>query len=995
MIVGVNERAHGRAQMLQQIQERLGEAGRGFGSAIVVTGPRRSGRSHLLDDVVRAHAGPTVLIGGMDDPTASSSAIFRPLFTRLGIDIRAELSGAAEHVKYSVDDAGTTVGDVVLDALERFELEAHPLLIAVDDADLLPEQCIAVLGYVARRLTKLRVFLLLASGSRVPSRIDALPQLPMYILTLAEARTLVEAVTGQRTSLPALVSLQRTARGNPAAVRELCEHLTVEQARGRSSLQSFPETSCQRTAFWRDTAERLTAAQRTVLTVLSIARAVDHARLATAVRREVGANGDVAADIAALEALGYIEPSRSTVRLSSNLDGAAIYSAASPVLRVRCHRLIATNGLLHARPFHSVINESVVSCGGDNLDGLVTSIEGLASQGEPELALEALRWAIDRSMDAPTVSRLAARGLRIAAEHAYFTDAERFGRDIDFHAISPAEVVSAMGIEIQLCYLQDKPFDVEKIDRTLAMLDARCGAAAATLAAKAAYFLACRYETAAARRLLAATGTTAGGATQNLFATLAQALIALADDAPERAIRLLQKVDASPSEHFTEALASAHLLLQLGRHDESGRRLEHLGGFARTPLDRVVLLTFRVDQELFAGRIDVAQSFWEEVDAIVPAEHCLASMRMSQRVHLLGLSGRFDDAAQLAKRIRQRSVAVPHPGGEARLFWALGQIALMRGDSASALVHLEQSLDVVGTLTGYWQSQRQVDLIEALTVTGDVGGAGSALQEFESRLPARNTPSLRRASARARIFLEKAPERARTALAQAAGPRSCPAPALERGRAHAGYARRFADLADTAVSSRHRRIASALFSRIGALGWVGEEEAPSTPATGILRTGARGDGLTDDEQQLVELVLEGKCNGDIARETRLTEASGSRSSNSVSGLYRDAIRVIDEEFVDPELGATLLARRLGISVRTLHRAFEQHGTSVLQEIRRRRIERAEDLLRDQKHARATLSEIAAMSGAPSVAYVRLGLKEKHGLSPSHFRRMHARHSTAS
>lgn len=107
--------------------------------------------------------------------------------------------------------------------------------------------------------------------------------------------------------------------------------------------------------------------------------------------------------------------------------------------------------------------------------------------------------------------------------------------------------------------------------------------------------------------------------------------------------------------------------------------------------------------------------------------------------------------------------------------------------------------------------------------------------------------------------------------------------------------------------------------------------------------------------------------------------------DSPFSLQREAVRVIGTEFRDPELNAPSLAKRLGASVRSLHRAFESHSMSISKEIRRRRVEQAEILLRDAEYAHLTLAEIAQQCGAPSMAYLRLAMKEKHGMSPAQLR----------
>lgn len=102
-------------------------------------------------------------------------------------------------------------------------------------------------------------------------------------------------------------------------------------------------------------------------------------------------------------------------------------------------------------------------------------------------------------------------------------------------------------------------------------------------------------------------------------------------------------------------------------------------------------------------------------------------------------------------------------------------------------------------------------------------------------------------------------------------------------------------------------------------------------------------------------------------------------------VYEEAIRVVDAEFRDPDLNAPSLAKRLGVSLRTLHRAFESRAMSVSKEIRRRRTTHAENLLRNPSYSHMAVSEIARVSGAPSIAYLRTAIKEKYNVSPSQLR----------
>ncbi|NMM91226.1 hypothetical protein B2J88_44160 [Rhodococcus sp. SRB_17] len=44
-----------------------------------------------------------------------------------------------------------------------------------------------------------------------------------------------------------------------------------------------------------------------------------------------------------------------------------------------------------------------------------------------------------------------------------------------------------------------------------------------------------------------------------------------------------------------------------------------------------------------------------------------------------------------------------------------------------------------------------------------------------------------------------------------------------------------------------------------------------------------------------------------------------------------------------------------------------------------------DLLQDPRRSDLSLAEIARISGAPSVAYLRMGIKETHNVNPSQLR----------
>jgi AraC-like DNA-binding protein len=86
-----------------------------------------------------------------------------------------------------------------------------------------------------------------------------------------------------------------------------------------------------------------------------------------------------------------------------------------------------------------------------------------------------------------------------------------------------------------------------------------------------------------------------------------------------------------------------------------------------------------------------------------------------------------------------------------------------------------------------------------------------------------------------------------------------------------------------------------------------------------------------------------------------------------------------------QLGVAEVAERLGASRRTLERTFAGAGLSVLDEITRCRLNRAERLLRE---TRLPVQHIAALAGFGTAEQMRLQFHTRHALSPAAFRKHH-------
>jgi AraC-like DNA-binding protein len=119
-------------------------------------------------------------------------------------------------------------------------------------------------------------------------------------------------------------------------------------------------------------------------------------------------------------------------------------------------------------------------------------------------------------------------------------------------------------------------------------------------------------------------------------------------------------------------------------------------------------------------------------------------------------------------------------------------------------------------------------------------------------------------------------------------------------------------------------------------------------------------------------------------------ASDVRPEPRRSALLQRTYELIEERLGDPELSPGRLAAELFISVRTLHKLFENERTTVADWIRQRRLERcARDLL-DPALADEPVGAIGARWGITSQAHFSRLFRARYGASPGAFRAtMHA------
>ena len=98
---------------------------------------------------------------------------------------------------------------------------------------------------------------------------------------------------------------------------------------------------------------------------------------------------------------------------------------------------------------------------------------------------------------------------------------------------------------------------------------------------------------------------------------------------------------------------------------------------------------------------------------------------------------------------------------------------------------------------------------------------------------------------------------------------------------------------------------------------------------------------------------------------------------------------IDEHLSDPNLSLGDIAKKNGISLRTLHQLFHPMGMSASEWLRTRRLQRSYDLLSSPQHETKSITEIAYSIGFNSSSHFSNLFRTHFGLRPSDVRKTSA------
>jgi len=97
------------------------------------------------------------------------------------------------------------------------------------------------------------------------------------------------------------------------------------------------------------------------------------------------------------------------------------------------------------------------------------------------------------------------------------------------------------------------------------------------------------------------------------------------------------------------------------------------------------------------------------------------------------------------------------------------------------------------------------------------------------------------------------------------------------------------------------------------------------------------------------------------------------------------LRAISEHITDHSLSAATVAEKLRITPRYVHLLLEQSGQTFVQHVLRKRLEKAEKLLADDKNQNRKIAAIALEAGFPDLSHFNRAFRRHFGDTPSGMR----------
>ncbi len=877
----------GRAAELSVLRAAVDRAREGAGGVVVVEGPPGQGKSSLLAALAAEATGVHVLpVAGSQSetglPFAALDALARPLLEHLPA-LPGPQAAALERA-LAIRPGG---------AVERYAVAAatlsllaaasasEPLLCLVDDVQWLDESSRAALFFAARRLRTEPIALVLAGRGEpaAPDSIGEVARVRLSPLSDADSIALVDALTDHRIAPESAERLARAGAGNPLALRELVRRLPAEVRDGRAAMTGPPPPDASARALLSERAAALPANARRALLITAVAGDSAPHEL----RRALAGAGLSTHDLLAAESAGMLRLAPDGPVLQHPLVWSVAYHDAAPAARRAAHRAVADAmaPFDHRRPWH------LAAAAAEPDETVASALDRIADDAETRSAFasaaRARHRAADLSPDPPARCRrllAAAAAFEVAGA---FREAELVLEQAERHADDPRTRARLRGMQAHQRLRSGHP--AEARDDLLA---AARSSRATDPAPAAGLFLEASFASmllgdvdgwrSHAESSLACAPDRAGSVRRAALSIHAAALIAAgrADEASAAIHEIEADLDGGPAGAVavTGAVEAygllVHALVWIERFDSAGRLLERLIGDARRA-GAAAALPFLLGQRavfwLRLGRWSEATAALDEAVTLAEdtGQHAYLTGSLGLRALFNALRGDAEEARATADRgLAVGEIAAPRLAIWPR--WALGLLALGRGDIAAALTHLQHAARVHDAAGFAEPGSRpwQPDLIEALTRAGQLEAAERALADWT-----------RQGDEHGRVFAQATAARCRGILAgddeiDAAFTKALqrhaelPMP-YDRARTLLAYGQRLRRARRRSDARPPLRDALRVFSDLGAADWAALARSELRACGGAVPVSARPRTaeLTAHEMQVALMVAQGGSNREV------------------------------------------------------------------------------------------------------------------------------------
>jgi DNA-binding CsgD family transcriptional regulator len=827
-------------------------------SAIAVTGSRGSGKSSLLAEIPKLHEYRTVLLRAnpseSDWPYSGLTALLD------GID-DAALGPITDYVADSprVKQDPSDLSTMLLSALRQWS--AARMVVVIDDADELDSASQAVLGFLARRLAGTGIVLIASMSREAPeSPFARLASLQLQDLSHSDTVRMLESITAGPASSAAVHAVAAATHGNPLASIELYNQLIRRQLQGHYALPIPLHWSGSFEADLAASISGLSPRARWTLDLLSLSW-----------RSSVGLLGEMPGDLRPgldeLISAGIAVRSGSYLRIQNQMLRAHVFSAIQPAERTSHHEALAAVAEAVDRPAWPWHVSYTAAARRDTSFSLLRFAVELVRAGETQSAVEYVERALTiNPREAETASRLSTVA-EVLFSRGEFVHAKRYLDWAQRITRNRALTLRLTGLDFQLELMKGRSVRPSMMLRLVKEFGHHDPALSACLLSIGALYMTERWQVEDAERLLQHAEQFLGDASGQALAVNQRARL-LAGAVKGSVERVSRAADGGGNSSPVALLLKGRALTYAENY-EGARDLFALVRNLSAVSDANWSETaryFAADNDIRAGHFRSAIALIDEIAGSATSQQYHRGMRntlLLWRAHSVG--DEVEAQSRLVEAQRFVSADTP-PQAAAQLFACEGHFALMRGDIEEAGALLSRAAEIGMDFSNPALLRCEPDLVEVLVRSGRRREAARALTRLEYRSAGLKSRWLRMAVTRSRALVAEG-QHSLELFVQALDTWQKDDSLFERARTLLCYSERLETFGRQKDAKHALLRAKALFDEAGAASWTQRVDAlllgdplrdvPEVQSSALLL-------LSDHERELVQLVVRGRRNKEIA-----------------------------------------------------------------------------------------------------------------------------------